>query len=83
MLVRFIIEGGHEIGRLASLWRIVCAMCMYGTGEMKPLRAPSLASVSASSLPNMPTCAQTFCIIVLCWVHVMRYIVETMRNLSR
>lgn len=57
-------------------------MCMFGMEEMGHSRVPSFASVSAYSLPNMPECAHVFCVIVLCWVHVMRYhIMETMKSL--
>lgn len=57
------------------------AMFMCRTWEMGPLRAPSFASVFASSMSNMFGYAQTFCIAILCWVHVIRCTIEVMRSL--
>lgn len=66
---------------LASLEGIVCAMC--GTWPKESLRVPSFASVFASALLKMYVCDLTFCIVILCWNHVVRCIMKNIKNLSR
>ena len=39
----------------------MCAMCMCGVVVGLSISVPSLASVSAISLPLMPECARTLC----------------------
>lgn len=60
----------------------MCYVYVWDGGEMEPLRAPSFASVSASSLPNKPECAWTLCIEILYRIYIMRYIVKMIRSLS-
>ena len=47
----------------------LCVMCMWGVGVGLLWAVPSFASWSVISLHVIPTCALTFCIVMLCLVH--------------
>lgn len=61
----------------------MCATCVCGTGVMGFLRAHLFASMYVCSLPWMPECACTICILILCWNQVRKCTIEAMRILSR
>ena len=49
------------VGQLASQYGVGWAICICGVLYSLYLRFPSLASVSAISLPIMPECARALC----------------------
>ena len=44
------------------------AMCMCGVLVGFSVRVPSLASMSVVSLPEVPVCARTLCMWIMCGV---------------
>jgi hypothetical protein len=56
------------VGQLVSQYGVTWAMCIWGVGVGFSLFVPSLANVSAISLPLMPVWALTLCICTKCGV---------------
>lgn len=58
----------------------MCALCMCST-RVIAFKGTIICTCVAFSLPWMYMRAHTFCIVSLCWNHVMRCTMEFMRSL--
>ncbi len=82
-MFRFLIDPSCVVlGQLASQYGDAWARCMWGVGVSFSLSVPSLARVSAISLPMIPVCARTLWMEIVYGVQYIWCIMAAMSSLS-